>query len=164
MNIHVSNPIPAGAVGVVLSLFSGWVSAEQLYRLTELGTLGGPHSEAFAMNASGQVIGLSYTQNDGGLTQHAFFWDGTAMKDLGHLGSGQSWPTAISNSGYVTGWSGTSDFNSHAFLWDGSMMRDLGTFGGLNSFGLGINAIGQVVGYAQTASGKDRAFLWDGTT
>ena len=51
----------AGAWGVALVLALGWVSADTLYRITNLGTLGGPLAEALELNDSGQVTGLSST-------------------------------------------------------------------------------------------------------
>jgi len=48
------------------------------YTFTDLGTLGGNGSEAFAINNSGQVVGGS---------QHAFLYDGSTMRDLGTLGT-----------------------------------------------------------------------------
>ena len=78
----------ARALGVAPLLASGWASAETLYRLTDLGTLGGTQSEASAMNASGQVTGKSSVTGDA--SSHAFVWDGTSMRDLGTLGGTSS--------------------------------------------------------------------------
>ncbi len=54
-----------------------------VYRLTDLGTLGGPTSSAFHVNAAGQVVGASTTR--AGAT-HAFLYTDGAMKDLGTFG------------------------------------------------------------------------------
>jgi len=53
--------------------------------LTDLGTLGGSHSEALAINGRGQVAGFSTTATG---ERHAFFWDGGAMRDLGTFTGG----------------------------------------------------------------------------
>src|SRR5207245_7395691 len=61
----------------------------------DLGTLGGNASFAFGLNAAGQVAGTSTTASG---DQHAFFWDGTTMRDLGTLGRNVS--TAGSNTNF----------------------------------------------------------------
>jgi probable HAF family extracellular repeat protein len=40
------------------------------------------------------------------------------LSDLGHLGGGYATGADLNDAGQVTGWSGTSDFDTHAFLWD----------------------------------------------
>jgi hypothetical protein len=52
-------------LGVALGLASGSALAAT-YRLTDLGTLGGTQSFGFAINASGQVTGESFTTATGG--------------------------------------------------------------------------------------------------
>ena len=49
-----------GSLGMALALASGSALATS-FRLTELGTLGGAFSEGEAINASGQVTGISET-------------------------------------------------------------------------------------------------------
>jgi probable HAF family extracellular repeat protein len=53
------------------------------YALTDLGTFGGPHSGATAINAGGQVVGWSSTATSGAV--HAFLYSGGAMADLNDL-------------------------------------------------------------------------------
>ena len=55
----------------------------------DLGTLGGPASQAKAINDKNQVVGWSQTADGDG---HAFLWEDGLMTDLGHLG-GKAWPT-----------------------------------------------------------------------
>ncbi|HMJ57511.1 MAG TPA: hypothetical protein VK467_00110, partial [Gemmatimonadales bacterium] len=130
--------------------------------MQNLGTLGGDFSEAWAINASGEVAGFSLTA--GGET-HAFVWDGT-MHDLGTLGGTFSIARAINATGNVVGVSETTSGESHAFFSDGTM-HDLGTLGGPFSTGVAINPRGDVVGLSSlddTPGGPAHAFLWDGTT
>jgi probable HAF family extracellular repeat protein len=140
--------------------------------MRDLGTLGEGKCEfercdsaGYAINDSGQVTGFAASTTVD--TEHAFFWDGTTLQDLGTLGGTLfSQGNAINASGQVTGEAAlTGDKAIHAFLWDGTRMRDLGTLGGLHSEGAAINDSGQVTGNADTTGNAARhAFLWDGAT
>lgn len=132
------------------------------YRITDLGTLGGAESNAWGLNASGQVVGWSHT-TDYPFTR-AFRWTPTkpngttgTMIDLGSLG-GNSFGWGINDLGHVSGFSYfAGNVAVRAFLYDGTM-HDLGPPGGDNTFGHGINSSGQLV------EGLNRAFLWTPTT
>ena len=153
-------------------VFLSQSSAPATYRLTDLGTLGGPGSKGNAINDSGQVTGWALTS---ATEKHAFLWSGSSMQDLGTLGGPESEGTAINSSGQVTGQAELADsyyagqLIHHAFLWNGTALQDLGTLAaGVHSAGVAINASGQVTGrsfglYAGVALAQ-RAFLWDGTT
>jgi probable HAF family extracellular repeat protein len=160
----------ASSTGNVSSLDKA-VPELTLYRLTDLGTLGGALSDGAAINDVGQVTGWALTSAD---EQHAFLWDGTAMQDLGTFGGPTSEGIAINASGQVTGQADLAgvffagQLVHHAFLWDGTALLDLGTLTtGTPSSGVAINSSGQVTGrsyglYAGVAL-VQRAFLWDGT-
>lgn len=60
----------------------------ELYRLTDLGTLGGSSSSAFGINDTGQVVGSSAIAGDA--VQHAFLYSNGSMADLGTLGGANS--------------------------------------------------------------------------
>ena len=134
--------------------------------LQDLGSLGGTPSQAYGINASGQVVGDSITTE--GVATHAFLYDGV-MHDLGWLEStfDATHGLDINDRGQVTGKSGR-----HAILWTpttpngaNGTMHDLGTLGGTDSIGWGINAIGQVTGVSQLpGNAADHAFLWTPTT
>jgi probable HAF family extracellular repeat protein len=87
--------------------------------LQDLGSLGGDFSSGFAINDSGQVVGLSTYDASG--AYHAFLYSGGQMLDLNNLiapGSGFTLEVArgISDNGYIVGFGTAADGNQHAFL------------------------------------------------
>src|SRR2546423_9670630 len=106
------------------SLGSGRTAHAAAYTILDLGTLGGTfvQSNGFGtVNASGQVVGYSYTSTIGDI--HAFRTTPngpiTPASDLGVLGSGtESSALGINNSGQAVGYSALTanpDGPSHAF-------------------------------------------------
>jgi probable HAF family extracellular repeat protein len=104
---------------------------------------------------------------------HACYWDGAILRDIGTLEGQSSFGAAINNNGQMTGRAyvftpGTSSFQNHAFVWNGSTMQDLGTLGRLSSYGTAINDSGQIAGYVSGSltpgQGSAQAFLWTGLT
>jgi probable HAF family extracellular repeat protein len=155
-------------------------------RMWDLGTLGGPESEAAAINDRGQVVGAADTARrspETGFVVHAFVWQEGRMRDLGTLGGLESMAFALNGRGEVVGWAETStgpgdwectiaqddpwDISTgarHPFLWRSGKMRDLGTFGGEEGYASGINAAGQVIGEAHDSDCSPHAFLWSNGT
>ena len=77
-----------------------------------------------------------------------------AAFDIGSLGTGATYATAINASGQVTGNSVTKDGPYHAFVTqaNGAGMTDLRTLpGGFNSYGFAINDKDQVTGKSDYA-------------
>lgn len=149
------------------------------YRVTDLGTLGGPTSDAYAVNALGHVVGdsdLAPTPGQAtpapGTTapRHAFLWKDGGMTDLGTLGGATSTTTTINDQDHVAGGAQTPDGNLHAFLWRDGAMTDLGTLGGDQSQAIGINNRDQISGLSTTAPGQElggpgtHAFFWENGT
>jgi len=156
--------------------------------INDLGTLGGSHSFAQAINDRGQITGLAlnaipdpfsyyylFLHNFSNGTQtRAFLWDEEeGMQDLGTLGGPDAFPSLINQRGQVAGYSYTSSIPDpivglppyHPFLWEkGKGMKDLGSFGGVQTASVnGLNERGEVVGGLLLPGDKiGHPFLWDG--
>ena len=144
--------------------------------VNSLGTLGGSHSGAFAINETGQVAGWSWTTGD--VTHKATLWtDGNGdwkynageLASLGDLGGNKSRAYGINEAGQVAGFAMIASGRRDGMRWtdgngnwsgDAGEMADLGTLGGENTYGLGINSAGHVVGDSEVAQGVRQAFRW----
>lgn len=134
----------------------------QTYGLVDLGTLGGADSYAYAVNASGQVVGKAATA-DG--TTHAFLYSGGSMHDLGTFGGTESIARSINDKGQVVGDANLADGHAHAFLTTGGPLQDLGTLGGNYSSAWDINNSGQIIGMSNgTGLNEYRAVAFSGGT
>ena len=160
--------------------------------ITDLGTFGGNHSAAQAINDWGQVTGfalndisdpyslfdLPFLGSSNGTQARAFVWCDGKMEDLGTLGGPDALGWFVNDQGQIAGISYTnSTVNDitglptlHPFLWQNGRMKDLGTLGGFGSlltgsvFVNGLNNRGEVIGVSALAG--DQAadpFLWDGS-
>ena len=130
--------------------------------ITELGTLGGDESWAYAINNANQVAGTSSSQS---IDTHAFlFTDAGGMTDLGTLGGYVSTAFALDNTGYVVGTAQDSASDMRAFVWSAPLgMHDLNELipvnaGWVLSEAHGINDNGMIVGNG-LLNGQPRAFL-----
>jgi probable HAF family extracellular repeat protein len=108
------------------------------------------------INERGQVAGTSTVTGQ----RRGYLWQEGRMTDLGTLGSGDSYVSAMNERGQVVGGSTTKRGERHAFLWEKGKMIDLGTLGGTRSEAAMVNERGQVVGTSETKSLKMHAFLW----
>lgn len=134
--------------------------------MTDLGTLGGYHSFARAINDSRVVVGYSETASR---DLHATRWSNGGMQDLGVLPGGglNSWAFDINNAGVIVGKAEVdSSGNTHAVRWTNGVITDLGTLpgdGGSEAWGIAEN--GDVFGASWQAlpfggRGPYKAFLY----
>ena len=140
--------------------------------MTDLGTLGGDRSDAFAINEAGQIVGVSTIvpgQNVPELEDgwRAFLWQDGRMEALGTAEARSTGAWGINDRGEVVGEAvevvadaGEPD----ALLWRGEQATDLADLippeSGWDRLRIAraINARGQIVGWGQR-DGATRAFL-----
>ena len=122
------------------------------YVIADLGTLGGSSSVANGVNASGQVVGLSYLMGDA--VFHGFLFDNGKMTDLGSRADLFSVAYSINTLGQVAGYAETPDGANRATIYDHGTTTVLGTLGGPFSAAQGINDSGQVAGISAPKSGS----------
>jgi probable HAF family extracellular repeat protein len=131
-------------------------------KTNDLGSLGTSfkHSEAWAINNEGEVVGFSYISS---ATRRAFLYSGGYMQEIGSLGGNHSKATGINDFRRIVGYSDTADAGiTHAFLHSNGEMIDIGTLPGYSlSFAQGINNSSQIVGYVSNPPGNPaRAFIY----
>jgi probable HAF family extracellular repeat protein len=139
------------ALTVGVTVATGSAHCQVIYSITDLGTLGGTSSEAWSINAAGQVAGRSTLADN--TTFRAFRSSGNgqppSIADLGNLGGSYTYGWGINASGQVTGDAQSADLLTHVFRTAGTgRVSDPGAELGLG-FGRAINLSGQVTGFYQ---------------
>jgi probable HAF family extracellular repeat protein len=130
--------------------------------MINLGTITGinsAHAEAHGVNDFDHAVGWGSV---GGGDMHGWVWDSVqGMRDLGALGTQDSFAYDINNAGLAIGWSQIPG-NHHAFIVDTTAtpltMLDIGETG-VTSRAYAVNNLGQVVG--EFYGFGRRAFLYD---
>ncbi|MBC8135476.1 MAG: hypothetical protein H8F28_06270 [Fibrella sp.] len=137
-------------------------------RVINLGTLGGSHSFALALNTNGTVVGKADLADGGDGTRrtHPFVWDAEqgVMRDLGTLGGSFGAACAVSENDTVVGYAQTETGRVHAFVTSGTgedRLRDLGTLRGNDtSAAYAVNENGVIVGQSSALNQNGRAVIW----
>jgi probable HAF family extracellular repeat protein len=142
-------------------LFSGTGSGN-----TDLGGVGGGVSGyAYAINDSGQIVGMATTAAQADRATR-FSGTGSGNFDLGTLGGFHSWAYGINDAGQIVGSAQlTGNTPTHATLFSGtgSNNLDLGSLGGMHSHAYAINNAGQIVGNSHTTGqAANHAFIYSG--
>jgi probable HAF family extracellular repeat protein len=130
---------------------AGFGAAGPIYKLVDLGTLGGPAAMAFGVNDQGQAVG---TMLDPYGYMHAF----SSSSSLGSNAT-EAEASGINNARQV---SGTQFFNGDAYatVWNDGVAT---TIGGAGSFALAINNSGDVAGMLVN-NGHGNAFVTENGT
>jgi probable HAF family extracellular repeat protein len=173
--MKAKNPILCIAVTSFCTLFTpACLLAQQQeklppvhYHITDLGTLGGPFSEATSVASDGLVSGTAALANG---TQHAALWYKGLKLDLGTAGLNAKNSASLNSIGFTTndfaqvvGASEVSPQEKDSenfcgygtglkcvpFLWQGGVMTALPLLGGKNGQAISINDRGQAVGVAE---------------
>lgn len=129
--------------------------------MTDLGTLGGKTSAAYAVNDQGAVVGEASSASG---EVHAFLWQNGLMTDLGVAGE-TSAAHGINSKGDIVGVASAKNVRGGAVLWSGGQRQSLGDLGpsGSGSTGISINDNGQIAGVSSgfaTNQGVVRAVAW----
>lgn len=135
--------------------------------VTDLGTLGGTESFAYALNDLGQVVGSSRIAGDE--ANHSFLYSRLPMVDLSPLNSGDVQtvgPTGINLRGQIASGVVENGVYLPAILNSRTgSLNTLGSLGGVTSFGFNgvataINNAGHAVGYSYVDDTTRHAFVY----
>ena len=138
-------------LGITFFLLSSVCRPVSALQITDLGTLGGEQSVAYAINSHDQVVGQSRTANQ---ETHIFLYDHGQMTDISALNNiGEGTGNDINNRGQIVADIG----NDHSIILRHGATTDLG----VNVKALGINNPGQAVGYYTSPGGFHHAFFYN---
>lgn len=144
-----------------VTLYCTTVEASEIqYEITDLGTLGGPRSYAYAINELGQIVGHSNT----GLSTFGYIWDNGTMTSLEGMG-GNTFARDINNSGLIVGWTMDS-LARRGYVWQSGTGQALPKYRTYEyqSWANSVNEYSQIVGATDLRSSNFTAtlgILWE---
>lgn len=142
-------------MAIVAVLAASSLSAEVLYHVTDLGTLGLLQSAAYSINNAGQIVGESWTPVPYSFGDHPTVFDPSGDGNNIDLTPDQHCcgrANSINAVGEIVGWVGDMHCEEQRATLldptgDGNNI-DLGTPDGWTSYALSINDAGQIVGWS----------------
>lgn len=142
-----------------LLLMTASTRAQLQYRITDLGTLGGPTAGANDINENGRVVGWS--TNAAGVQWGFYYDENNRMFRLAHWTNDTSEALGMSNNPEeACGWGINDDGHRRALYWWFDLIAEFITFGGEQSLAHDVNDLAAVVGWAHNAEGLRRPVLW----
>jgi probable HAF family extracellular repeat protein len=126
--------------------------------LQDIGSLGWGDTSSVALNAHGQIAGISFA----GSGSHPYLYTAGAMKDLGVLsGCSDGLAKGLNAHGHVVGYCQGPGILAQGFFYNGKKLISLGALGGRWSRALSINSDDVIVGSAKTADRSWHPFVFD---
>jgi probable HAF family extracellular repeat protein len=140
--------------------------------LHDLGLAGGTSAKLTAINDKGEAggsievagaaPGCPVVVNGVPMIDHAIFFDGQRLHDLGKMGGVcGSWMAALNNSGVQVVAQIGREWNNRVLLIRDGKRTDIGNLGS-GMFAIAINDAGDVVGWGKLDLKRDHAFLYRG--
>ena len=109
----MNTSLVVATIGSLLTLSFSSAFSQVVYRMTDVGTIGGSGASGADMNSSGEVTGLADTADD---SSRAFRWNGRRITSFGTFGGSSSFATGINDLGQITGAARTNTQDNHAFI------------------------------------------------
>ena len=164
----MNNRLSQSCIAVLLAVAAVAAGAQptQRYRVTDLGTLGGPESDATGINKDGLIVGYSNIRSALGPYRAIAVADGM-MSELGGLSPrGESFALGVNDAGVACGQAEARDGSARAVVFVDGQVYDFASMrpDWLQSLATGINDAGHVVGNAlSTLDFMIHGFVWTGT-
>ncbi len=141
-------------------------AAAPQFEIVEIGTFGTGPCGAHDISEVNTACGQGTAPN--GLSQHAFYWDGSVMHNIVPLNApngGNTWGFAMNSHGHVVGYSTAASGNTfHPYVWtseDGTSDLGVPTWAaGDYGQALDINDSGTVAGLVGTVPYNIRGCIW----
>jgi hypothetical protein len=121
---------------------------------------GAPQTAAYAINNSGEVVGL-FVDNVTGHS-HGFKLVGSTFTQLDYPGADDTVALGVNSDGDIVGIWSTSSTSANGFVLSGGVYSPVTVPGAQSTYAEGINKSGVIVGYYFDASGNSHGLLDNG--